>query len=992
MKQITTLFLTLLLFGFASNAQSVTGTVKDAEGLPLPGVNIKVVSTNAATISDMDGNFSINANPGEAIEFSFIGYATKVVNASPQMNVALAEEARTLTEVVVVGYGTQKAGAVTGSISQVKASEIIKTPAQSAVQAIQGKAAGVNIVTNDEPGANPTIRVRGLGTVIGSRDPLYIVDGVEASGLNGLSPNEIASMDILKDASSLAIYGQRGANGVVIVTTKKGKEGKAKVTYDTFYGLKYIQRKVDMADSQRFAYYNNYAMGQAGYFSEAQPYSTNWLDEITQTGEVMSHNVSISGGSESVNYYFGATNYEEKGILKGADFRRTNLSSRNEYKLFNNALKISQNMNVALSHNKPMPLSAFTNAYKQSPIVPVRFDNGRYGVPLRNTTTGLIDINGSDRFNNVGNPVAQLENTHTENKNVMLFGSVAAELKLFRNLKFTSNFGTSYETYQGYNYVSALDNYLAANPTMTDADFLLANPDPIYNTLEVWKGSNFRWNWDNYLTFNDTFGKHGVTVTAGMTRSRNNINDYLKGTRRNVPANSNYWNLDFATYNNGENSLPSNVTQGWQSTPTAIVAYFARAEYDYDGKYLLNAIIRREGSSAFQSGNQFENFPSISAGWVISNESFMKDSKIINFLKLRGGYGEVGNGNAGNAVNVLTFRSGYNYSFGGVANPGTNIPFAIDPTLSFETMSEVDFGLDFRLLDNRLSGTFDVYDRRNKNLIVQVTPPYVVSQENVTVNAGEVSNKGLEATLRWDDRIGQDFRYWVGGNFSYNKNNLESVNNLYFSQMIGGSTGNGWTTKQVLVGQPLGSFYVYDVTGYDSSGQHLLSPERVVAGSYIPKYTYGFQIGFEYKGFDFSADVYGVGGNKLYNGKKAQRFGGENVEADYFDSFWTFSTPNAENPSPSLDVPEASTYFVEDGAYLRVNNITLGYTFPEFTDKITKARLFVTAVNPFLFTKFSGFSPEIVGNDNGNPLGTAGIELDAYPTNKTFSVGLNLSF
>ncbi|RYZ79825.1 MAG: SusC/RagA family TonB-linked outer membrane protein, partial [Moraxellaceae bacterium] len=356
----------------------------------------------------------------------------------------------------------------------------MKTPAQSAVQAIQGKAVGVNIVTNDEPGGTPTIRVRGLGTIIAGRDPLYVIDGVETQGLNGLSPNEIATMDILKDAASLAIYGQRGANGVVIISTKKGKEGKPKVSIDSYYGIKQIQRDVKMADSQRFAYYNNYSLGQPGYFSEAQPNNTNWLDEITTTGEVISNYFSVAGGSENVNYYFGMTHYEEKGILQGTEFKRINLNSRNDYSILDKRVKITQNFNVTINRATPKPLSAFTNAYKQSPIVPVYFENGRYGVPLRNATTGLIDINGSDRFNNVGNPVAQLNNTFNENKGVILFGSVGAEWKIIDNLKFNSTFGATYETYQGWSLNNGLENYLATNATRNLADFEASfGPNPI---------------------------------------------------------------------------------------------------------------------------------------------------------------------------------------------------------------------------------------------------------------------------------------------------------------------------------------------------------------------------------------------------------------------------------------------------------------------------------------------------------------------------------
>ena len=412
-------FLFLLFVTTMVNAQSITGVVTDDKSLPLPGVNVISKATGKTTVSDFDGKFSIEVATNDLLQFSFIGYETVSKNAtSSEMTIILKESSTTLNEIVVIGYGTKKVGSITGSIGRVTTQEIVKTPAQSAIQAIQGKVAGVTIVTNDEPGSNPSIRIRGLGTVLGGRDPLYLIDGVEASGLNGLNPNEIATFDILKDASSLAIYGQKASNGAVIITTKKGKKGDIKVHYDSYYGQKFIQKKVKMADSYRFAYYNNTAAGSSSYFNFDQPYNTNWLDEITDTGEVMSNYISLSGGNDNANYYLGATNYKEKGILMGTEYERNNINTRNEFKVFDGKLKISQNLNLSIANNTPKPVSAFTNAYKQSPIVPVYFPNGRWGVPLRNPSTGLIDINGSDRFNNVGNPVAQLFNTNEKSKNI----------------------------------------------------------------------------------------------------------------------------------------------------------------------------------------------------------------------------------------------------------------------------------------------------------------------------------------------------------------------------------------------------------------------------------------------------------------------------------------------------------------------------------------------------------------------------------------------
>ena len=988
MKIVLT-YLLLIIVGYNSFAQEIKGTVTDENKLPIPEVNITVKGKSITSKTDFDGNFVIKAELGDVLEFSMIGYDKVAQKAQPGMTVTLKESNQLLKEIVVVGYGSKKAGSITGSVAQIKAQDIIKTPAQSAIQAIQGRAAGVNIVTNDEPGANPSIRIRGLGTVLGGRDPLYIIDGLEASSLNGLSPNEIETIDILKDASSLAIYGQKGSNGVVVVSTKKGKGNKLKINYDAYFGVKMIQREVEMSDAYRYVYYNNSALGSTNYFNFEQPYNTNWLDEITGTGEVQSNHISMSGGSEYVNFYFGATNLKEKGILNGTEFERTNLNSRNEYTFFDKKLKINQSVNVSIVRNTPKPLSAFTNAYKQSPIVPVKFDNGRWGVPLRDPSTGQVAINGSDRFNNVGNPVAQLYYTNEKNKNLVLFGNIGAELQLLKELKFNTNFGATFDWSKGYTFTPSREIWLSQNPTQEAENYPLSEP---VNTLQQRRGDSYRWNWDNYFTYAKVFGKHDVKATLGMNRSTSNNTENISGTRWNVPEQSNYWSLDLSAYNTEVS--PGSVVSNRRETPLVSLAYFGRFDYEYDNKYLFSASVRREGISTFQESKRWAIFPAFSGGWVMSNEDFLKDVKFLNYLKLRGGYGEVGNGNSLYALNIPVFAADYNYTFGGSQTiyPGSNQPYQVDPNLTWETMKEIDFGVDFRMLNNKLSGSIDVYDRKSENVILPVALPSVLSPDLVTLNTGTVSNKGLELSLNWKQEINDNWKYSVSGNISFNKNELTNVNNAYFSNFIGGSINNGQWTKQVLVGEALGSFYVYDVTGIDGDGNFTYSDERVVAGSYLPTYTYGLNFTLNYKKFDFSVDTYGVGGNKLYNGKKAQRFGGENVEYDVLNNFWTPSNPNAANPRPFNEVPRSSTYYIEDGSYLRINNITLGYTFPKFFDQIDKVRLYATAINPFIFTKFSGYSPELSGNNNADPLGSAGIELDAYPTNKTFLLGLNVSF
>lgn len=991
-----TVFLLFSTISLPIFGQEISGKVADKDGLPLPGVNITTSVVTVSAVTDFDGNFTIKVNAGAPLKFSMVGYDTVTKSATPNMQVIMEPSNRQLEEVVVIGYGTKKKGAITGSVSQIKAEDIVRTPAQSAIQGIQGKAAGINVVANDEPGAKPTIVIRGLGTLLNGRDPLYVIDGLEAGSLNGLSANDIATIDILKDASSLAIYGQKGSNGVILITTKKGKKGEVKISYDSYFGEKRILTKVKMADSYRYAYYNNTALGSSSYYNFNQPYNTDWLEAITRRGEVTNNSVSLSGASDNVNYYLGLSHYTEKGILLGTEYKRSNVISKNEYK-FSEKFKVSQSINLSIANNTPKPLSAFTSAYKQSPIIPVRYPNGQFGVPFVNPDTGLNDITGNV-MNNVGNPVAQLYFSNEKNRNVTLFGAIGAELELLKGLKYNSTFGATADWGKGYTFTPNRAIGLAANPSISEDQYAINNPKEPINTLEQRRSDSYDWNWDNYLTYKKSFGAHEITVVAGMSRTTSHNTEILNARRINVPIQSNYWYLDLSQ--NNADVKPGNYIVNNHSTPIVSIAYFARLEYAFEDKYLFSGSVRREGLSFFQAAKQWGVFPSISAGWVVSKENFMQGISFINFLKIRGGYGELGNGRGG-SYNYLAF-SPNSYPFGGVSQPGTAIDYAVDYNLTWETVSETDFGVDLTLANNHITGTFDFYNRKSVDLILPVQAPFVYSQGKTLVNGGTVSNKGVEVTVRWDDTIGENIKYWVGGNFSQNKNELSGIQNQFFQNLTGGDTGNGKYTKVVKLGDPLGSFYVFQQTGYNSDGAPiyndmidgvagLTDADRVNAGSYIPKYTYGINLGFSYKGVDFSLDTYGVGGNKIYNGKKAQRFGGENVEYAILDSFWTPSTPNAENPKPSNDIPQPSTYFIEDGSFFRVNNITLGYTLPKMVKRVDKVRLYITAVNPFISTNYSGYSPELVGSD-GDPLQRAGIELDAYPTNKTFLVGANISF
>ncbi len=904
-----------------------------------------------------------------------------------------------IEEVVVIGYGTRKKVDNTSAVSSIGSEEILKTKVLNASQAIQGKAAGVQVTASDLPGSTPTVLIRGLGTVTGGRTPLYVVDGMFMDNINNINSNDILSYDILKDASALAIYGNRAANGVIIITTKSGR-GKLTVEYDGLIGVRSPLKKVKMANSQEFVNYNNiannYLTPPGRNFSTNQPYNTDWFKEITRTGLYNQHNISVSGSSENAKYFLSLGNYDEQSILKGTDYNRTTVRTNNEFKI-SKRITLAQNLSIAFTNITPKPLSAFTNAYKQSPIVPVRYPSGQYGIPF-------IDANGNystsgSRFNNVGNPVSQLDFNDEKNKTMLMQGGLRLDVEIMKGLKFTSNFNGEYSNFKSYNYNNALAIFLAGDPNRVASDFTDSAKTLLTNTKEDY----YNWLLSNVLSYNRTFGDHNIDAIIGTESSVRNGVDRTVLVRQNLKGGSNYWNLDGTNYNNDV----TQVTSIYFNKNTTL-SYFARAQYKFMNRYLLSATVRRDGSSQFSNGNKWGTFPSFGAGWIISEESFMKDG-FFDLLKLRGGWGRLGNQNV--PLNFLPISSGvsYNYAFG--PNPVSNgytVNKGLDSNLGWEITEESSLGLDFGVLNNRLTGTFDIYDRQTKNLILFVRN-YTASGQNLQFpsHVGSVSNKGFEASFNWADKVGQDFSYSIGANYSLNKNELTRVSDANISPIRGGSLGNGQITKlfdNSSVGHALGSFYLWEFDGYDANGNMKYKDingngvtgaadeagDRRYFDSYIPKSTLGVNISMAYKNFDFNLSGYGAFGFSVYNGKKAQRISGENIEASVANDFWTASNTNASNPRPYTTIPIASTFFLEKGDFFRVNNISLGYTFKDVVENVNSIRLYVSAINPFIITKYSGFNSEL--NADGDPYALTGVELDSYPSLRTFVFGLNVNF
>ncbi|NLP58948.1 TonB-dependent receptor [Lutibacter sp. B1] len=984
----TKLICSLLLFPllFFAQERNITGKVTSFDGMPIPSVSVLIKNTTRGVVTDFDGVYSISARENEILVFSYIGLKTKevVIGTSNIIDVTLEEDTSTLEEVVVIGYGVVQKKDLTGSITSIKSDEILKQPALTPAQSLQGKASGLQIISSGAPGSSPVVRIRGTGTILAGRDPIYVVDGIITDRIDNINSDDIVSMDILKDASSLAIYGSRGANGVIMVTTKSGKQGKMKIDVSSYYGIKTMLSEVNMANSESYVSYSNLAFGY-NRFSTDQQYNTDWFDEITRTGSVMNHNITVSGGSEKISALFSANYFEEEGILKGNDYRRLNLRNKVKYDI-SPKLKFEHNISLSINRSIPKPYSAFTTAYKQSPLVPVKYEDGvfegRWGVPF--------DDSGA-RYNNVGNPVSQLELSNEKHKNTIIQGNVSVEYEILDDLKFNTSFGIESGFGKYYIFNDNLAAYLAGDPNREVEDFESSN----LNTLTVRKSDYYHWIYDAFLTYTKTLADdHHFKLVVGTTTEKEQ-SDFLKGVRNNVPNNTNLFSL-----NNGE--AGTDIATSGLSNLKTLRSYFGRLSYDYLHKYLLTATIRRDGSSVFANKNKnWGNFPSVGLGWVISEENFLKDVEFINQLKIRGSWGKLGNQNI--PLNELTFNSDLGYVLGSDQSyvPGSTVTAIVDENVSWEVTEEFDLGLEFSLLDYRLSGEVDYYNRLNKNAILPISLPKAFGASGTTLtHAGKVRNKGFEFALNWKDKIGDDFTYNIGGNLTYNENELEKITNQFAFEQSGGSIDNGQVTKLLREGEPIGSFYLLEVLGFDERGEFVYNDinddgvidndDRKFFGSYQPDVFYGINIGCTYKNWDFSVDGYGNAGNKIYNGKKAQRFGGENIEQTVANNMYSATSASNQNPAPFNDVPPSSTYFLEDGDFFRINNITVGYTFSNVIEGIQKIRIYGLAQNPFIFKSFSGYTPELPGN--GDPLGTSGIELYAYPSVTSYLFGVNINF
>jgi len=1028
---LTTILLMLWGILFSQETISISGTVTDATGQPLIGASIVFEGTSRGTQTDSEGNYQLQNIPNDGILlFSYLGFSDQQIPVDGRSNidVTLTEDTQTLDEVVVVGYGSQKKSDITGAVVSVDAEEIVKQPALTATQAIQGKVAGVNIIANDAPGATPSVIVRGLGTAQAGREPFYVVDGQPLQDIRSINPADIESIEFLKGASYANIYGIRAANGVILITTKKGEKGKINFDFDGFYGFRTVLNQVDMANASQYVqYFNEESAAVDGFLLQPnQEFDTDWYDELLQTGYINSNTFSVSGGSETVDYYFSFNYYDEEGILPDNQYTRGSFRTNNTFRLLEDKIRIIPNINFTYTDESPKPFSAFNDAYRQSPLVPVRYDNGRFGQNFVNQTTGIVTFMAGEeetvgRLNTAGNPVSQVFFQQENINTLTIQGQIALEADITDYLQATVRYGATQFYSKRDVYEPRRDIWLNADPRRTVAEFEQGRSDEdgdgmistefANNRYETEDEEFYRWNLEGFLTFTKDFGNHYVSATAGVSRENFGGRETLTAQAFDVFPQPRLRSIGLTTSSFFENTVNQDFDQS-----TNLQSYFARVEYDYADKYYLRGVIRRDGTSDFITGeNFFDNFPAVSVGWTVTNEDFVSERGLLNYLKVFAGWGQLGNANVPiNIQQIVTDPNSGNQNY--VFGPSQNLIFGASfgsPVfpLQWEVTEEYEAGFDFGLLNNRLSGTITYYDRNNTNAIINVQNILNSAAEgNFLAQAAEVSNTGVEVLVNWKDLVGQDFSYNVSVNFSTNDNEVRNVVEGFDGE-IGGSLNNGQITKRLQEGQPLFAWWLLEADGVWQNQEEIDSNPSVgnaapghlryvdqnndgviddrdkrFFGSYVPTFNYGISIGANYRGFDFSIDGFGVGGNKIYNGLANTRLGGENITEETFNNRWT--GPGSTNSAPGANRDAlASSYWLEDGDYFRINNITLGYTIPKL-GILTQSRVYVTAQNPFMITNYSGFTPEI--NQNGVPNQATGIELSAYPTTRTFVAGLNL--
>lgn len=1000
----------LVFFLFLGNVHAqqdiaVKGKVTDAEnGEPLIGVSIKVKGTSQGTSSDVNGNFNIKVPANGTLTFSYVGFKVTDVPVSgrSEIEVKLAASSQSLQEVVVVGYGTQRKIDVTGAVSQVKGEEISKQASVNPVSALQGKVAGVSITNNGAPGSAPQITVRGTGTIYGNVGVLYVVDGVWYDDINFLNPADIESMSILKDASSLSIYGIRAANGVVLVTTNRGKKGNAVINYNGTVGFQSVTNKVKMANGTEYATLINelsQATTQTSMFNDPSSFGkgTDWYGQILRNAFVTNHQVSINGGTDKSTYNLSLGYLDQDGIVETNNYKRYTARLTNDFQV-NDFLKVGYNVSGTATKSKDINNSIFTQMFGAAPIVPVYYADGTYGDPTD------FNLGGGNNYN----PQVTIDYFDRGTKAYRLNGNVYADLNLHKNLTFRTSIGGDFGQEEVLNYSPAYKATLIQQREVS--------------TLGIDRTEDRNWIIENTLTYKKVFGDHNLTVLAGQTaqrRKRYNINL----SARNVPKLS-----DGDLYLKLGNEADRTVTDGGSLLTAA--SYFGRVNYSFKDRYLLNASFRADGASQFYGGgNLWGYFPSIGAGWIVTSEPFMQDQSLFSNLKVRASWGKIGN--AGVPKNpttvVVTQDAGYVAYFNGVAYTGKSIATLTPQFLNWEKTRGTDIGLEAGFLKDKLTVELDYYNKLTEDAIFDIPILLSLGQKSSQIigNQADIRNRGLEFVATWRDKTERGLTYSVSGNLGYNQNKVASVvtgvNPIYKG---GSGLANGSLATRTVLGRPIGEFFGYQVIGVFQNEQEVAASaqkqngkpgdfkyadvnddgvidgkDRVPLGNPNPKFNFGLNTSFAYKNFDLALDIQGVAGVDVYNANVSRRYGNENFTKDFFDKRWHGEGTSNSYPSANIGSTTNATpnsFFVENGAYVRLRNVQLGYTLPKSVLgkwNAQRVRIFANAQNPLNIFSYKGFSPEIGRQEGVDFTPTArGIDASVYPLFATYNLGVNVTF
>jgi len=1015
LQKMLFVFAMLLSWQFTqAQNRSVSGTVSDASGSPLPGVSVTVKGTTQGAITDASGKFALQAKSNAVLVFSYIGYKAQEINIGSKTNVdaTLEEDAAALSEVIVVGYGSQKKSQTTGAISQVSAKQIQEMPITSLGQAMQGRVAGVDVSqSGSRPGAVPKILIRGRRSFNAGNDPLYVVDGIPLSaGYEDLNPSDVQSMEVLKDATATAIYGARGANGVVLVTTKRGAvKGKTTVSFDTYGGVSTPLDKIQLFSGPEFLEYVREAYRATNLYKDANGNpvptgvgdaaadakvavlggdpavakgiangtNTDWQDLLLRNGVMQNHSLGIQGGNDKTQFYISGGYFQDKGITAGLDYTRMSLRVNIDHNI-NNRLKVGISSYTMYSIRNGENLNPYGMTIQQNPLAAPYDENGK--IIFSPTNDALLTNPLAEIV-----PGAQVD----ENKKYRLFNSLYAEVKIIEGLKYRVNFGPDFTISRWGRFIGAATNARKMGDPQASAQ----------NNI------GFNWTLENIVSYNKSFkGKHNLGVTLLHSLQRDNFEVYRTDVQ-GVPAETQQF------YNLGNASSVLAVGSGL--TEWTINSYMARVNYDFNDKYLLTATLRRDGSSRFGANTKYGNFPGIAVGWNISNEPFLKPVTWIDMLKLRAGWGVVGNqGVAPYQTQGLLTRTAY--AWGSVAAFGYRPSTIGNPDLKWESSATANIGLDFSFLSGRIQGSLELYETNTTDLLLSDQLPGSIGFGSVTRNVGQTRNKGIElgfTTVNVNTPGG--FKWTTDFTFTKNKEEIISLYNGKVDDL-----GNRW-----FIGQPLNSYFDFKKVGIwqsneadlaksfgsevgqikvqDTNGDgKITAADRVLLGSDIPNFSAGFTTRFEYKGFDLSAFLFGRFGNMIVSGfhqdrnQLAGRY--QQIKVDY----WTPNNPTNEFPRPksTQEFPVYNTTLIYyDGTFVKLRNINFGYTFsPKIARKLgmESLRLFTSIQQPKIWSvyrdKYNGIDPEATITSSGN--GTTSVSSNVVPATSVTTFGLNVRF